>query len=800
VRGVKRGVLVFLLALQRLAWGAGPVIGKVEVVGGTTVSQETVEYYLGVAEGDPYDPQTIAKNFHRFWDSGLLEDLKVEVEELGEGKVKLIVTVKERAKVTEFEFKGNKKLATSTLKEKLDTAGISLRRNVPLRTSELSRIRRTLLEEYAKEGYLSATVEPVVEPVGPNTVKVTFVVDEGAKVRIGEIRFEGNQVFTDARLRRAMKKIKERSLLRPWGKKIIWNKENWGEDSENLKKLYLNHGYKDVVIGEPRVELVAKNPEAPTQAKKKYTTVVTIPVEEGRQYRMVSLRIEGATVFPEEKLRKLYELKLPSVYNYSQVEAGNEAVRTLYQSKGYIYAYTNQVLLTREGTEDELDVVVRVYEGDRWRLGRLEFSGNTKTQDKVLRREFRLFEGDFMNMTAFKRSVFKVNQLGYFKLTEDPVAFDFDAERKLVNVTIKGQEVGRTDIQFGAGYSELDRFFLQFMFNTRNFLGRGETLGVSVQSGTRADTYSLSFSEPYFLDKRQFVGGSIYKTNYDLLTQQRDAKGLSAIWGVNIGDFSTFSLSYGYEDVFAKFAVVRTVPAGGEPRGPHRRPLPPPYKDIPAPALYFEQATGVTSAFTPAFGFDSRDDPFDPNQGWSSFVRVRTAGGILGGDFNYVRPEAGVSVFYPASRRVILAANLEGGYIRPFAGSRIPLYDRYFLGGERSLRGFSYYSVVPRKANGEFFLTPNGSRMGGDRYLQLNLEYQIKLGGPLKLIFFSDIGNTWHEQQGWQLGLLRYSAGAELRITLPIFQAPLRFIYGVNLKPFPDEKRTDFQFSIGSTF
>lgn len=800
MRGVKRGVLVFLLALHRLAWGAGPVIGKVEVVGGTTVSQETVEYYLGVAEGDPYDPQTIAKNFHRFWDSGLLEDLKVEVEELGEGKVKLIVTVKERAKVTEFEFKGNKKLATSTLKEKLDTAGISLRRNVPLRTSELSRIRRTLLEEYAKEGYLSATVEPVVEPVGPNTVKVTFVVDEGAKVRIGEIRFEGNQVFTDARLRRAMKKIKERSLLRPWGKKIIWNKENWGEDSENLKKLYLNHGYKDVVIGEPRVELVAKNPEAPTQAKKKYTTVVTIPVEEGRQYRMVSLRIEGATVFPEEKLRKLYELKLPSVYNYSQVEAGNEAVRTLYQSKGYIYAYTNQVLLTREGTEDELDVVVRVYEGDRWRLGRLEFSGNTKTQDKVLRREFRLFEGDFMNMTAFKRSVFKVNQLGYFKLTEDPVAFDFDAERKLVNVTIKGQEVGRTDIQFGAGYSELDRFFLQFMFNTRNFLGRGETLGVSVQSGTRADTYSLSFSEPYFLDKRQFVGGSIYKTNYDLLTQQRDAKGLSAIWGVNIGDFSTFSLSYGYEDVFAKFAVVRTVPAGGEPRGPHRRPLPPPYKDIPAPALYFEQATGVTSAFTPAFGFDSRDDPFDPNQGWSSFVRVRTAGGILGGDFNYVRPEAGVSVFYPASRRVILAANLEGGYIRPFAGSRIPLYDRYFLGGERSLRGFSYYSVVPRKANGEFFLTPNGSRMGGDRYLQLNLEYQIKLGGPLKLIFFSDIGNTWHEQQGWQLGLLRYSAGAELRITLPIFQAPLRFIYGVNLKPFPDEKRTDFQFSIGSTF
>ncbi|MCX7895605.1 MAG: outer membrane protein assembly factor BamA [Thermoanaerobaculum sp.] len=795
---MKASGILFLLA--SFAWAEAPVVKEVRVEGGTTITVETVEYYLGVAAGDPLDEQALARNFHRFWESGLVEDLRVEVEDLPDGTVRIVVTVKERAKVSEYDFQGNKKISTSTLKEKLDTAGISLRRNVPLRQSELNRIRRTVLEEYAKEGYLSASVEPVLEPSGANQVKVTFRIDEGAKVRIGEIRFEGNQVFSDARLRRAMKKIKERSFIRPWGKKIIWNQEHWGEDSENLKKLYLNHGYKDVVVGEPRVELVAKHPDAPTQAKKKFTTVVTIPIQEGRQYRIASLKIDGATVFPHDHLRKFYELKFGGVYNYSQVEAGNEAIRTLYHSRGYIYAYTNQVLLTRPGTEDEVDVVVQVYEGDRWRLGRLEFLGNTKTQDRVLRREFRLFEGDWMDMTTFKRSVFKVNQLGYFKLTEDPVAFDFDQENKLVHVTIKGQEVGRTDIQFGAGYSELDRFFLQFMFNTRNFLGRGETLGVAVQSGTRADTYSLTFSEPYFLDKRMFVGGSVYKTAYDLVTQQRDAKGATAIWGVSVGDFGTFSLSYGFEDVFAKFAVVRTVPAGGDPQIPHRQPLPPPYPNMPAPTLYYEEASGVTSAITPGFGFDSRDDPFDPNQGVSYFARVRTAGGILGGDFNYVRPELGFSFFYPLSRRYILAANLEGGMIRPYGGSSIPLYDRYFLGGERSLRGFSYYSVVPRKANGDYFLTENGSRMGGDRYLQLNLEYQIKLGGPIKFILFADLGNTWHELQGWQLGLLRYSAGAELRITLPIFQAPLRFIYGVNLKPFPDEKRSDFQFSIGTTF
>ena len=195
--------------------------------------------------------------------------------------------------------------------------------------------------------------------------------------------------------------------------------------------------------------------------------------------------------------------------------------------------------------------MVHVSEGDRYRLGRLEFSGNTKTQDKVMRREFRLFEGDWMDMGTLKRSVFKVNQLGYFKLKEDPLEFKFDEAGKLVNVTVKGEEVGRTDIQFGAGYSELDGLFGQFMFNTRNFLGRGETLGLSASFGKRASNYALSFSEPYFLDRRMVIGGSIYKQEQNLdetvSVQQyyRESKGLSLVWGLGVGDFGQFSVSYG---------------------------------------------------------------------------------------------------------------------------------------------------------------------------------------------------------------------------------------------------------------
>jgi outer membrane protein insertion porin family len=302
---------------------AKPIVAEIKVVGGTTITTDTVEYYLNVSQGDVFDPEAIAKSFRRFWDSGLVEDLRVDYEDIAPGKVRLIVTVRERPKVTEFLFTGNKKLSTSTIREKLDTANVSLKRNVPLRTSELKRLKQAILDVYAKEGYASAVVEPVVSDDGPNQRKVTFRIDEGAKVKIGAIRFEGNKVFSGRRLRGALKKTKQKSILRVFSKKTIWSKETWGEDSENLKKFYMNHGYKDIVVGEPRVELIARNPGGRTQKEKKFRMVVVIPVQEGKQFKMGDLSIKGATVFDANKLRKLYEVKPGKTYNYSKVEDGN---------------------------------------------------------------------------------------------------------------------------------------------------------------------------------------------------------------------------------------------------------------------------------------------------------------------------------------------------------------------------------------------------------------------------------------------------------------------------------------------
>ncbi len=782
-----------LVAGATVATTPDQVIEDIKVVGGASLDADSVEYYLGVSVGDGFDKDVVAEGFKRLWESGLVEDLRIDSEEMAPGKIRLIVTVKERPKVTEFAFEGNKKLSTSTIKEKLDADGIVLRRNVPLRSSEVQKFRQAISEVYAKEGYASAIVDPVIEQAGTNLNRVVFKIDEGGKIKIGGIEFDGNEVFSDSRLRGSLKKTKQKAIWRLFSKKTVWSKESWGEDSENLKKYYMNHGYKDIIVGEPSIDLQAGNPSGKTQKEKKFKMTVNIPVQEGSQYRMGSLSLKGVTVFDPDRLRKAYEIKEGKVYNYSEIEAGNETVRDLYHGRGYIYAYTNQSW---------------VQHTDEKRLGRLEFLGNTRTQDKVIRREFRLFEGEWMDMGTLKRSLFKVNQLGYFKLKEDPLEFKFDDVNKLVNVTVKGEEVGRTDIQFGAGYSELDGMFGQFMFSTRNFLGRGATLGVSASVGKRADQYTLSYSEPYFLDRRMVLGGSIYKQEQDLdqtylgtgQEYYREGKGGSIVWGVGLFDFGQLTFVYGYDDTWARYTTGRAFDAGSGPVIPHKPPLPGPVKDPVPEAYYYAIYEGVTSSFTPGFTYDSRDDPFDPSSGKSIFGRLRYAGGVLGGDFNYFRPEVGFSWFRPITRRHIFAMNAEAGIIKPFSGNEIPIYDRYRLGGERSLRGFQFLSVLPRTKKGLYFRNAYGIEIGGDRYLQLNLEWQIKLGGPIKFILFTDIGNTWVEQQGWDLSLMRYGSGAELRIFLPIFQAPLRFIYGINLKPFYDEDKNDFTFSIGTTF
>ena len=800
---------VFIAALLAMIVSAAAAqdefyIREVVVEGGMTLTVDTVSYYLGLEAGDPLDREAIADGYRRLWDSGLFEDVRIEIEDHGDGGITLYVVVKERPFVTSVDFEGNKKIKTPDLKDKLDERGIEIPRNVPMRSSQLGRIESAIKEVYDSEGFRSAQVSYTITEVSSNKKKVVYLIDEGGKIKIKKISFVGNDVFSRSKLRGVLKKTKQKSLRNYFGEKIVYTREAWDEDRDNLRKFYGDRGYIDVKIGEPALELVAKKPDAETLKKKKYTMHITIPIEEGVPYTLGSFEVTGVEIFSVTGLATAFEVQEGATYNRKAIEDGMEKVRKSYHNAGYVYAYTNETWSRREGEEPIVDVAIDIFEGDRFNLGRLEFVGNTTTRDKVLRREFRVAEGQPMNMGLFEASVYKVNALGYWKLEEEPLEFDFDDENKKVNVKVKGNEVGRNDIQFGAGYSELDGFFVQGQFNTRNFLGRGNSLGVSLQIGRRTDLYSLSYTEPYFLDRRILLGGSIYRNAIDysqagFSSYQRETTGITMSMGLGVGPFSSVSGVLAFQDDTAKY-LTSNGGSVGDPTAGHERPVEIPPVDGATYDRAFEIFSGKTHSFTPIYNKDTRDDPFQPSRGQALQGRLRFAGGILGGDFDYVRPELHFTQLYGLSKKSIVAYHVEVGQFLTYNDSDIPLYERYRMGGDRSLRGLPYYSVLPRTEEGQYFLTAGGSRIGGDRYWQVNLEYQFLIGGPVRLVFFVDMGNTYVAEQGWDFSLWRRTTGAELRIFLPIFQAPIRFIYGYNLDPYPDEKQSDFQFSIGTTF
>jgi outer membrane protein insertion porin family len=778
----------------------------IRVVGYQTVSPETIAHYLGVKVGDPYDPEKIRANFPALWEVGLLENVSVEAERDAAG-VTLVVTIEERPTISAVDFTGNKKVSTSQIRDRLKEQKVEIKQGAPLSLRDVAKARSAIADLYVEQGFRSATVDFNIEDVSKTEKKVVFVLDEGEKVKIAAIDFEGNTVVSDRRLRMAMKKTKTNAWFRPFSDKTTFNQANYDEDVENVKAVYQSKGYKDIVLKDPKVDIFVVNPDAKPK-KIKRRARITIPVVEGEQFytgdiRVVRVNQSGQpadppdpTVLPAaEILKEFFELKPGTVLNRDRIVEALQRVEARYKSRGYIYWFADPTY--HEVADRRVDIELKLYEGDKFYLGRLEVAGNTTTRDKVIRREFALDEGDIMNMEAIKKSLQKLQQLGYFKISEEPEFSVRPAEKK-VDMVIKGTEASKNEIQFGAGYSALDGFFGQFSFQTRNFLGRGEVIGAAAQIGRISNYYDLSYTVPWFMDRNQTVGVSLFSRNVEYLNIDERRQGGTAFYGKGLGLFDSWSILYSYEDVKANFPVLGAQVPPGQP----------------APPAKLTEVTGTTSSFTPGYRYDSRNDPFDPNRGQRLYLTTQIAGSVLGGNQDFVKPLIGGSTYIPIRfpRHAYLGLNLELGYVAPFSSGDIPIFERFQIGGESSLRGFRTGSVLPLGENDQVFTDDTGRILGGDKYFILNAEYVFASIGPAKLLVFGDAGNAYHESQSINLSNIRTSVGAELRIFLPIFQAPLRFIYSFNLDPkepidqfgFPinrlKERRSGFDFSIGRTF
>jgi len=778
--------LLLLLAVPLpLAAQGVPIIESIEVRNNYEVQDQVVTYPLRLGVGDVYDEKTLHEDFRKIIDTGFFDRVRLHVHQ-GETGKRLVFWVQERPVVKSVDYRGFKKaMSKQNIEEQLQDEGLELKLNTRLDYSQIEKIRLGIKHLLHEKGFENATVEVDIQTVSPVARAVYFNVDEGHKVKIGEIHFTGVERFSQRRLRWKMKKTSRTWLFSFLTQHNIFSQVNYDEDIRNVLDLYRQHGYAKVRAGEALIESynVAKPGKDPKNRLR-----ITIPITEGDVYTVNSITTAGNELFTEEELLRTLDLQAGEIFDQKTVRKSLEEIDKVYGMRGYIFAWIDP-LVSLDDAALTADLTLRVQEGEKFFLRRLEFEGNSSTKDKVLRREVRMREGDVFNEEAFKNSLLKVNQLGYFTLLEEPNNPEVipSMEGNEVDVIIKGEETNRNQLEVGGGVSGLEGGFGRLLFSTRNFLGRGATFSAEALLGTRADRYSLSYTEPYIFDRPYIFGAELYKRTYLYYDLRQERTGFGTRFGASLGYFSRVMLRYSYEIIDIEFRqgplMEWTPPELGEPLPPGR---------FSFTSLYEEGET-IISSITPSWVYSTIDNPFRPSRGRELNLSLQVAGGPFGGERSFIKPQVRAAQYFPVFSRTFFAVNAEAAYIKPFNDSEIPGFERLFMGGEMSVRGTRIRTVGPYDQSGEF--------IGGTSSLLFNVEYHIPVkDSPVETLLFFDAGNAYDEDNLFDYSDLVYSYGVELRVYLPIFPYPLRFIYAFLPDPPPRNSSTDFQFTIGSTF
>ena len=763
--------------------GAGETVEEVRFEGLVTLTPDTLKFYLGLEEGQPFDLQLFNDKVHDLWRRQLIDDIRV-TSQRGQTGLILTIGVTERPTLRSVEYEGLKKLKNADISDKIAEEQIRVREGDALNMGELYRLKAGIEQLYADKGFRLAEANFSVEEVSSSDRRVFFNVDEGDKVRVEDVDFEGNTVFKDRRLRWSMKETKKSNLLTKVMKKDLYDPAKLDEDMNKIRGLYKKAGYKNVVLGEPKVEVLPTKPNAPTPEGQKRRLFITVPIEEGDRWKLGEITIEGAERYSPEILVRVFEKPSGGWLRQNVIDKGVESIGEVYSNTGHLFAQIETELVERP--DQVADLIIHIDEGDQFRIRRVEFQGNTKTKDKVIRREMAIQEGMVMSTSALRNSLLRLQQMEFFKVDEaDPVAFDIDQEETTVDLTIKGEEGDRTELLFGGGFSEIDGFFFQGQFKTRNFLGRGETLGLNAQIGARQDIFDISYQVPWFLDRPQSIGANIFvrRLDYALLTGQdfvTNNAGGSITYGRNLGLFGSANVT------FTRYQSDETRQE----------------QTIEGEALS-QTINREVSMIRLGLSRDRRNSRLQPTVGTRYSILLDYAGGVLGGNTNFVRPKATFTKYIPLTKerfQTSWAINADVGLIEPIDDTELFFNDRFYLGGENSVRGFRYRTIWSRDENGNSITDPFGFPLGGTRSLQLNTELIFVVTGPFRFILFADGGKVYGDDESYNLDNFRISAGAELQITVPMLGAPIRFIFSENINPLPDDRFETFQFSIGPSF
>jgi len=772
---MKKTIVIFVLLFMPLLIYGQEVIESIKIDGINRVTEETVLYYLSFREGDFYDPEALKRDFRQLWATGFFSDIKFEEQQSVSGKTIKII-VEENPIIKEISYKTGKKLKENDIINKLKEKDEHILPYSYYSPYKIQRIETTIKDLLIEKGLPNGKVDVEKNNNGTNEIEIIFRINEGSKVRVGEVVFEGSPKIRDSILREAIKVNQPHNIYSLITGKSVYKQNELADDLANIKKKLQENGFMEATIGEPRIENMTKGA---LFMKKQTMKRIVIPVNAGFRYFVGDVKITGNKIFPAKGLRTMIKLKEGEIYSTEIREKAVEEINELYRDYGYLFA---QIMATEtlDPKNKRVNVSFNIYEGEVAYLNRLEFIGNHYTKDKVIRREMLLREGSRFSLAMFRDSLLRMKQLGLVELEGEPSIKPTADDPTRLNVDLRVKEMQRNNIQFTAGYSGYEGTFVALSYSTVNFLGAGENLQLMLQHGKRIKNYMFGFTEPYLFDLPINVGFNIYNRFfiYPYLYNRKD-KGIDFTVSGRIKGYWRTSLTYGYQDVFVE------MPDSEDGIGS-------PYFD---PTYYSMYGMGKykVSYLMPSIYRSTIDSPLTPTRGTLYMASCKFAGGFLGGEIDIIKPRFEFSLFKPIIKNHVFGFHVEYSFIKKYGDTPVPFWEKFFLGGERSIRGYDIYTIGPRSIH--------GTNIGGETSLFFNVEYIIPVGGPLYAIFFHDAGNAYGDDQKINFKDMYTSSGLEMRIFVPALRVPFRLIFSYNnRRARAGDSNFAFRFAIGTTF
>ncbi len=832
------------------------IIERIDIRGNRRIPEDSIRFHIQSRPGEPYEEARLEFDLRSLFKTGYFENIEIQERDGDTGKI-LTFILKEKPIIRGIEYSGNKSFTEANILDEFKEKKVGLTVDSRYDATKIRAAERALRDLMVQNGKPLGTVRTEIENIPPSSVKVRFVMDEGSKVRIGQIRFVGDKVFSDRELKDALKLNKERNMITMFKGTDKYHREKLEADIEmNLKAFYKEHGYMQVQVGTP-VTRIFEGPRGmiPMFRKTRQQFFVEIPIEAGDQYRLGKLELKNCGNFDCEKLTAIFGLKPGDVVDFKKIKDTLEQIKKLYGSIGYInWSYLPEQRF--DPKNKTMDLVLDFQPDKQFFVRFINFSGNTKTRDKVIRRELLLEEGNLFSSAALDASILRLNQLGYFdKIEEKDYEVRPDDKSGTVDVDIKVKEKSQRSIGFTGGVSGISGSFIGLNYSDNNFLGRGESLDLSVTGGTRTTNFMASFTEPYLLDTPWSLGLSVFNQRYrydtysafgltdiytgeptQLFTQR--TTGTTITLNRRLGR-SPWSLGSSY--------TYQKIGIGGIAQGFETYALGQFVGFTPDDDPYTALKGIIRSEITPMLSYNSTNSYFNPTRGSSFNLSASIAGGPLGGDFSMIRPAIEYRRFFPdrwlSGGRNVFGIHLQGQYVQSYANSSVPFFDRFFIGGETTIRGFDIRSISPlaisstpqydSKGNpiidlktGLPLVIPNIIPVGGDTVGILNFEYRVHIAGPLSMAAFYDIGisRVTRKKSLGDFGAstvelirstnnaARGSTGLEIQFVLPVVNAPFRLIFAYNPQILDEniyvgkklyrlrEPRRDIKFTVGRSF